>query len=152
MSRRRREAHRIPGQTHQELPETMKRNELRTVLYVDDEPDIREVVEMSLALVDGLQVHTCDSGARALQEVQQLRPDLVLLDVMMPGMDGPATLVQLRQLPHSAHIPVVFMTAKAMPQELQRLIQLGAAGMIAKPFDPMRLGEQLLAIWDKLEP
>jgi len=130
----------------------MKRNELRTVLYVDDEPDIREVVEMSLALVDGLQVHTCDSGERALLEVQHVRPDLVLLDVMMPGMDGPETLARLRELPSAARIPVVFMTAKALPQELEQFTRLGAVGVIAKPFDPMRLGEQLLAIWDKVPP
>lgn len=130
----------------------MKRSELRTVMYVDDEPDIREVVEMSLGLVEGLTVHVCDSGDRALQALAQVRPDLVLLDVMMPGMDGPATLARIRTQPHSPHVPVVFMTAKALPQEVARFIQLGAAGVIAKPFDPMRLGQQVLALWEGLEP
>ena len=74
----------------------MNRETLKTVLYVDDEPDIREVVELSLGLVGGLAVHTCDSGDRALQILPQLRPDLILLDVMMPRLDGPSTLQRLR--------------------------------------------------------
>lgn len=128
----------------------MDRASLRTVLYVDDEPDIRQVVELSLGLVDALEVHTCDSGERALEHIPALKPDLVLLDVMMPGTDGPTTLARMRANPAMAHIPVVFMTAKAMPQEVARFRQLGAAGVIAKPFDPMQLGGQVLALWESL--
>ena len=117
----------------------MDRAKLRTVLYVDDEPDIRQVVELALGLVDGLTVHTCDSGERALEKLPELKPDLVLLDVMMPGTDGPTTLGRMRANPALASIPVVFMTAKAMPQEVARFRQLGSAGVIAKPFDPMGL-------------
>ncbi len=128
----------------------MDRASLRTVLYVDDEPDIRQVVELSLGLVEGLHVHTCDSGEGALERIPSLRPDLVLLDVMMPGTDGPTTLGRMRADPDMSRIPVVFMTAKAMPQEVARFQQLGAAGVIAKPFDPMQLGSQVLALWEKL--
>lgn len=126
----------------------MKRSDLKTILYVDDEPDIREVVQMSLSLVEGLDVQTCESGERALQLLPELNPDLVLLDVMMPGMDGPSTLQKMRTLPRLAKIPVVFMTAKAMPQEVARFRELGAAWVIPKPFDPITLGKQVIAIWE----
>jgi two-component system OmpR family response regulator len=128
----------------------MNRSELKTILYVDDEPDIREVVQMSLSLVEGLDVQTCESGERALQLLPQLQPDLLLLDVMMPGMDGPSTLMKLRTVAGFEKLPVVFMTAKAMPQEVARFRELGAASVIAKPFDPIRLGNQVIAIWEGL--
>jgi two-component system, OmpR family, response regulator len=127
----------------------VNRENLKTILYVDDEPDIREVVELSLGLV-GLTVHTCDSGERALEILPELRPDLILLDVMMPRLDGPSTLQRLRADPNLDRIPVVFMTAKAMPQEVERFKQLGAVAVVAKPFDPMRLGEQVISIWEGL--
>jgi two-component system, OmpR family, response regulator len=126
----------------------MKRDDLKTILYVDDEPDIREVVQMSLSLVAGLDVQVCESGERALALLPQLRPDLVLLDVMMPGMDGPSTLQKMRTIPALAKIPVVFMTAKAMPQEVARFRELGAVAVIAKPFDPIQLGNQVIAVWE----
>jgi len=119
-------------------------------MYVDDEPDIREVVAISLGLSGHLEVHTCESGEAALRSMATLRPDLVLLDVMMPGLDGPATLAQMRADPASRSIPVVFMTAKALPAEVQRFRELGAVAVIPKPFDPMRLAEQLQAIWEGL--
>src|ERR1043165_2169753 len=108
----------------------MKRAGLRTIVYVDDEPDIREVVQLSLELTEGLKVHTCESGEQALRMVPQLRPDLVLLDVMMPVLDGPATLQQLRGNQALASLPVIFMTAKAMPQEVARFLELGAVAVI----------------------
>jgi CheY-like chemotaxis protein len=126
----------------------MKRNDLKAILYVDDEPDIREVVQMSLSLVEGLDVQVCESGERALALLPQLKPDLVLLDVMMPGMDGPSTLQKMRTIPALAKIPVVFMTAKAMPQEVARFRELGAVSVIAKPFDPIQLGNQVIAVWE----
>jgi CheY-like chemotaxis protein len=128
----------------------MNRADLRTVLYVDDEPDIREVVELSLGLISNVQVVTCESGTRALGVLPNVRPDLVLLDVMMPDLDGPGTLKAMRANPALRHIPVVFMTAKAMPQEVAKFRELGAASVIAKPFDPMTLGEQVLKIWETL--
>jgi CheY-like chemotaxis protein len=126
----------------------MNRDDLKTILYVDDEPDIREVVQMSLSLVEGLDVQVCESGERALQLLPQLKPDLLLLDVMMPGMDGPSTLQKLRTMPGLDKIPVVFMTAKAMPQEVARFRELGAVSVIAKPFDPIQLGNQVIAVWE----
>jgi len=123
-------------------------SDLRTVMYVDDEPDIREVVLMSLALADSLDVHSCESGEQALQLLPQIKPDLVLLDVMMPGTDGPSTLQRMRADPALASIPVIFMTAKAMPQEVARFRELGAVAVIPKPFDPMQLAKQVLSIWE----
>lgn len=126
----------------------MRRTTLKTVLYADDEPHIREIVELSLSLVGGLSVHVCESGERALQLLPAVEPDLVLLDVMMPGTDGPTTLQRMRADPQSAHIPVVFVTAKAMPQEVARFKEMGAVAVIAKPFDPIQFGKQIVAIWE----
>jgi two-component system OmpR family response regulator len=126
----------------------MDRKQLRTVLYVDDEPDIREIVEMALGLIGNLAVHTCASGEQALKVIPALQPDLVLLDVMMPAMDGPAALFRMRADPAMQMIPVIFVTAKAMPQEIANFCKLGAAGVIAKPFDPMELGEQVSMAWE----
>jgi CheY-like chemotaxis protein len=128
----------------------MNRDSLREVLYVDDEPDIREIVQMALGLVPTLSVRTADSGIRALESMREHKPDLVLLDVMMPNMDGPTTLQQMRATPELQSIPVIFMTAKAMPQEVARFRSLGAAAVIAKPFDPMLLGEHVFAVWEQL--
>jgi two-component system OmpR family response regulator len=128
----------------------MKRAALRTVLYVDDEPDIRQIVQMALELERGLTVFTGESGDQALELAHRLRPDVLLLDVMMPGLDGPGTLSRLRGDPTIAQIPVIFMTAKAMPQEVARFLALGAAGVIAKPFDPMQLGRQVLDLWEAI--
>lgn len=127
----------------------MKRN-LKTVLYVDDEPDIREVAEMALTLVPDLAVHLSESGEQALATLPALKPDLVLLDVMMPGVDGPTTLARMRTQPGLRDIPVVFITAKALPHEIQRFRELGAVGVISKPFDALRLGSQILEIWEEL--
>jgi CheY-like chemotaxis protein len=113
-------------------------NALR-VLYVDDEPDIREIVEMSLGLDPEFEIRTCDSGANALAAAADWFPSVILLDVMMPVMDGPTTLVHLRQNPHTMGIPVLFMTARAQTREVQHFISLGAQGVVAKPFDPLTL-------------
>lgn len=124
---------------------------LGSVLYIDDEPDIREVVELSLGLADDLVVRTCDSGERALELMSRDRPDLVLLDVMMPGLDGPATLARIKADPLLRSIPVIFMTAKALPQEIERFLSLGAVAVIPKPFDPLQLADQIAAIWENLD-
>jgi two-component system OmpR family response regulator len=109
------------------------------ILHVDDEPDIREVVELSLGLDRDFTVRSCGSGKDALAIAADWQPDFILLDVMMPAMDGPATLVQLRENAKSADIPVIFMTARAQARELDRFRSLGAVGVIPKPFDPMTL-------------
>jgi CheY-like chemotaxis protein len=111
------------------------------ILVVDDEPDLRKVIERSLARDPELTIRTCASGEAALQEAAAWSPNLILLDFMMPGMDGPSTLARLRQDPPTAAIPVVFLTARARVEELDRLISIGAAGAIAKPFEPKALRE-----------
>ena len=125
----------------------MNARELRNILHFDDEPDIREVVQLSLALMDGWNVRSVASGREAFSVLRDAAPDLVLLDYMMPEMDGTAILAALQSDPATRNIPVVFMTAKSMPAEVAKLVAAGAAAVIAKPFDPLRLGPQLLDIW-----
>jgi CheY-like chemotaxis protein len=120
---------------------------LKSLLYVDDDPDIREIVQMSLTLDGELTVFLSDEGERALHKMRAERPDLVVLDVMMPGMDGPAILARMRADAELAHIPVIFMTAKADAHEVARFRGMTAIGVIAKPFDPMVLGSQVMALW-----
>lgn len=123
-------------------------SELRRILYVEDEPDIQAVARLALELVGGFQVKVCSSGVEALREVQAFAPQMILLDVMMPVVDGPGTLKALRELPAVATVPVAFMTAKVQPQEVARYIQLGAVGVIAKPFDPMNLAHEVRRLWE----
>ena len=120
---------------------------LQTILYVEDEPDIQRVVTLALEAVAGMRVIACSSGADAIVRSAEADIDLILLDVMMPNMDGPTTLARLRALPVFAHTPVVFMTAKAQPAEVAHFKALGAIDVIAKPFDPMTLATALKAIW-----
>jgi two-component system OmpR family response regulator len=121
---------------------------LDRILYVEDEPDIQAVAKMALELVGGFTLCVCSSGQEALDRAAAFGPDLVLLDVMMPGMDGPSTLKALRAMPGFEAKPVVFMTAKAQPQEIRYFKDLGALDVITKPFDPMALPTTLKAIWD----
>jgi CheY-like chemotaxis protein len=113
------------------------------ILDVDDEPDIREVVDLSLGLNPEFEVLACASGAEAVIAAAEWSPRLIPLDVMMPGMDGPATLAQLREQPRTAAIPVLFMTARAQTREIQHFIALGPQGVICKPFDAMTLAFQV---------
>ena len=115
------------------------------ILYVDDEADIREVAEMAIELDPAFEVRTCSSGAEAILEVGAWRPDLILLDVMMPGMDGPTVFARLKERRDMAGIPVVFITARTQAHEVAAFRELGARGVIAKPFDPMTLAEQVRA-------
>ncbi len=109
------------------------------ILVVDDEPDIREVVDVSLGLDREFKMRACASGADALVMAARWSPSLILLDVMMPLMDGPATLANLRKDPETAHIPVLFLTARTQADEVEQYISLGAQGVLSKPFDPMTL-------------
>jgi CheY-like chemotaxis protein len=109
------------------------------ILLVDDEPDIREVVDVSLGLDREFKMRACASGADALVMATEWSPTLILLDVMMPLMDGPATLANLRKNPRTADIPVVFLTARTQADEIEQYISLGAQGVLSKPFDPMTL-------------
>jgi CheY-like chemotaxis protein len=116
------------------------------VLIVDDEPDIRRIAKLGLSRVGGMEVVEAANGAEALVRAKEDKPDAVLLDVMMPGLDGPSTLARLREDPATSGIPVVFLTAKAITAELDRLKVLGAAGVLTKPFDPMTLARELRAL------
>ena len=122
-------------------------NTLQRILCVEDEPDIQAIARMALELVGGFQVHVCASGEQALREVQAFAPDMILLDVMMPGMDGPGTLAALRALPGLATVPVACMTAKVQPNEVAHYKSLGALDVVAKPFNPMTLADQVRKIW-----
>ncbi|WP_371872849.1 response regulator [Notoacmeibacter sp. MSK16QG-6] len=115
------------------------------ILYVDDDSDITEIATMSLRLNSDLEVRSCANGEDALATARCWQPDLVLLDVMMPKMDGPTVLKALQHAPETADIPVVFMTARTQPFEIERFESLGARGVIAKPFDPMTLATQVMA-------
>ncbi len=123
--------------------------ELNRILYVEDDPDIQAIALMVLETINGFTVEPCSGGNEALQKAVPFKPDLILLDVMMPGMDGPETLKGLRNFSELEQTPVVFMTAKVQPQEVQGYLNLGAAGVIAKPFDPMTLAQELRDIWDR---
>jgi CheY-like chemotaxis protein len=113
------------------------------VLMVDDDPHIRRIGELCLTAVGKWKVVLSASGAAAVELAAAEHPDLVLLDVMMPGMDGPMTLEALRARPDTAGIPVIFMTANVQAHEVERYLALGALGVISKPFDPMKLAAEI---------
>ena len=115
------------------------------ILHVEDEPDIREVVKISLLLDPDITVKSCDGAACALTEAADWQPDIILMDAVMPVMDGTQILAQLREDKRTAAIPVVFMTARAQESEIERFRALGAAGVIAKPFDPLTLARSVRA-------
>ena len=120
---------------------------LKKIMLVEDDTDIRTVASMALEMVGGLEVRAFASGEEALAAVAGVAPQLIVLDVMMPGMNGPEVLAHLREQGATAGIPVVFMTAKAQPEEVERLRALGVLDVIAKPFDPMTLADTIKALW-----
>jgi CheY-like chemotaxis protein len=120
---------------------------LQRVLYVEDDADIRTIALLALETVGALEVKACSSGAEALEAAKTFEPHLLLLDVMMPGMDGPTTLAGLRKMPLTANVPVIFMTAKVQASEVEQYKALGAVGVISKPFDPMTLASQVEDLW-----
>jgi CheY-like chemotaxis protein len=129
----------------------MTHQPLQRILYLEDEPDIQAVARVALETVGGFELRICSSGRQALAEAAGFAPDLLLLDVMMPDMDGPTTLRELRALPALTTTPALFLTAKVQPHEVAALKRLGAIDVISKPFDPMTLSEQLQAIWAKFQ-
>ena len=122
---------------------------LRRIFYVEDEIDIQTVAKLALEATGGFSVGVCSSGEKALTEAPAFGPDIIILDVMMPGMDGPSTLKALRRNPETTDIPVIFMTAKAQQHEIAEFKRLGAVDVIAKPFDPMTLAQTVRAIWSR---
>lgn len=120
---------------------------LQKIMLVEDEQDIREIARLSLETLGSFTIYPCSSGQEALDTAPKIKPDLIILDMMMPGIDGLTTLQLLRKNPTLANIPVIFMTAKAQPHEIKRYIESGAIGAISKPFDPMHLSEEIKQIW-----
>lgn len=138
-----------PPATDNERRKQLDRPELRRILVVDDELDIQTVVREVLEGFGGYDVEAQSSGEQALRVAPGFAPDLILLDVMMPGMDGPTTLRALRACAETATTPVVLLTARAQPQEIEEYRRLGAADVIVKPFDPMQLCSRVREIWNR---
>jgi CheY-like chemotaxis protein len=113
------------------------------ILIIDDEDDIREVAALSLESVAGWQVFMANSGRQGLARAAEHRPDAILLDVMMPGMDGPTTFRELRKNPATADIPVILLTAKVQSSDQRRFADLGVEAILLKPFDPLTLSTQI---------
>lgn len=122
---------------------------MQRVMCVEDDPDIRVVVKFALEKVGGLKVLVCGSGQEAIDHGPAFAPDFILLDAMMPDMDGPATLKALRNIPALAKVPVAFMTAKIQPSEIAGFKALGAVDVIAKPFDARTLAGTVKSIWER---
>ena len=121
--------------------------DLKHVLCIDDEEDILEVAGMSLEAVGGLQVSRANNGAEGIACAKSVHPDMILLDVMLPGMDGPETLKKIKQDDALKGIPVVFMTARVQPEEVKKYLSYGAIAVIEKPFDPMTLAGKVQQAW-----
>jgi two-component system OmpR family response regulator len=123
------------------------KTELKRILYVEDEEDIRSIAKISLEDIGGFTVKFCDSGRVAIAEAEAFKPDLLLLDVMMPGLDGPATLCELRKLPALKNTPVIFMTARMQDSEIAEYKKLGVVDVLPKPFEPMTLADVIRKSW-----
>ncbi|GAB3373985.1 response regulator [Spongiibacter taiwanensis] len=120
---------------------------LKRVYYVEDEPDIRIIAELALVQVGGLQLKMGATGETAIEDIRQFSPQLILLDVMMPGLDGPATLKRIRENKEFDDIPVIFLTAKVQSDEVRELKSLGAIDVIPKPFAPLTIADMLKKIY-----
>ena len=123
---------------------------LNRICYVEDDEDIQRIVRMSLERIGKMTVEVVTDPMVAIGAITSFKPDLVMLDWMMPGMDGPTLFRKMKQLPEVSALPVVFITAKTTQRDMDELIALGAAGTISKPFSPKDLPDQLRAIWGKL--
>jgi two-component system, OmpR family, response regulator len=123
---------------------------LQRITYVEDEPDIRTIAELVLTKIGGFTLQVCESGQEAIDGASEFDADLILLDVMMPGMDGIETLQRFRAIDKTKDTPIVFMTAKAQRHETEYYRSLGVVGVIPKPFDPIELPITLNAIWHSL--
>lgn len=122
---------------------------LERILYVEDEAMLQLITRKTLEKIGGFTVEVCGLGGKAVAMARAFRPDIILLDVMMPDIDGPTVLEHLRQDPETLAIPVIFVTAKVQPEEIERFLALGAVGVIAKPFDPLTLSEDVRNHWQR---
>lgn len=125
------------------------KKELKKILYVEDEADIRLIVQIALEDMGGFTLKSCSNGYEAIAGVDAFKPDLILLDVMMPGLDGRATLQELRKIPSAKKIPVIFMTARIQEKEIAQYKELGIMEVISKPFEPLTLADTLRSYWSK---
>jgi len=121
--------------------------ELKKILYVEDEPDIQEIAFEAMTALGGFEITACSDGKSAIEAAEKFIPDLILLDVMMPGLDGPGTLQELRKIKNTENVPVIFMTAKVQSHEIAEYKKMGALDVIKKPFDPMKLADNIKEIW-----
>jgi two-component system, OmpR family, response regulator len=128
----------------------MAQRSLKRIMLVEDDPDIQTVTSLALGSFGGFEVRICGSAQEAVECAAQFRPDLILLDFMMPGMDGVDALLALRGIPATAAVPVVFLTARVQPHEVERYRQLGSLAVIPKPFEPTALADTIRAIWNSL--
>ena len=127
----------------------MIQSELQKILLVEDEEHIQTVARMSLELTSSYEVKTCNNGMELVESYDEFQPDIILLDVMMPILDGPGAIEKLRDSHPEGICPVIFMTAKAQSKEIDHLLGLGAIGVISKPFDPMTLSGEISELWDQ---
>ena len=123
--------------------------ELKKILLAEDEPDIREIETMALEMIGPFEVHAVDNGGDVQAAALSFQPQLVLMDVMMPILDGPGAFEKLKADRATSHLPVIFLTAKAMESEIARLLDMGAVGVITKPFQPATLHEEVQALWTR---
>ena len=123
---------------------------LNRVCYVEDDEDIQRIVRMSLERIGKMTVSVVGDPTKAIDAIVAFKPDLVMLDWMMPAMDGPTLFKHMKTHPETSALPVVFITAKAAQRDLDELMSLGAAGTISKPFSPKDLPDQLRALWAKV--
>jgi len=122
--------------------------ELNKILYVEDQKDIQVIAEYALTQISHYDLKLSSSGEEALEDITAFNPDLILLDVMMPGLDGPETLQEIRKIKAYENTPAIFMTAKILPNEVDELMSKGAIAVIPKPFDPVTLGSEIQSLWD----
>lgn len=127
----------------------MTDKELKNILYAEDEDDIRDIAQIALEDIGGFSVRYCSNGRAVLEASKDSTPDLILLDVMMPEMDGPTTLRELRKIPSFMDVPAIFMTAKIQANEIEEYKALGVVEVIPKPFDPMTLADRIREAWNK---
>lgn len=125
----------------------MSHKELKNILYAEDENDIRAIAQIALEDLGGFNVKYCTNGEEVIDAAPEFAADLLLFDVMMPGMDGPSALGEIRKLENYADVPAIFMTAKIQTAEVEHYKSLGVIEVIAKPFDPISLAETIKKAW-----
>ena len=122
---------------------------LNKILYAEDQRDIQIIAQLALTSISHYQLHMCNDGEQALEAISDFQPDLVMLDVMMPNMDGPTTFSEMKKRDEMKDIPVLFITAGVQPKEIEQLKAMGALDIISKPFDPVTLGQNIENIWNQ---